>query len=123
MNTKNLLVSFAMLFSVLFLAAAISAAPIGTITNVEVDGLSVNSNPAIVAGNTVDVRVDFNSLVNASDVTVEAEIEGDKKDVSAETKSFDVETGQEYTRTLKLDVPFDLKNDLSGTVDLTVIVL
>jgi hypothetical protein len=122
MNTKKLLVSFAMLFSILFLAAAISAAPVGTITKVEVDGLNVNSNPAIVVGDVVSVRVDFNSLVNASDVTVEAEIEGNKKDVSAETKSFDVETGKEYSRTLKLDVPFDLKDDLSGTVDLTVTV-
>ena len=78
-NTKKLLVSFVMLFSVLFLAVAVSAAPIGTITNVEVDGLNVNSNPAIVVGDAIDVRVDFNSLVNASDVTVEVKIEGNKK--------------------------------------------
>ncbi len=123
MNTKKLLVSFVMLFSVLFVAAAVSAAPaIGTITNVEVDGLSANSNPAIVVGNAVDVRVDFSSLVNASDVTVEVKIEGDKKDVEAQTRSFDVETGKAYSRTLKLDVPFDLKSDLSGPVDLTVTV-
>lgn len=119
-NTKKLLVSFVMLFSVLFLAVAVSAAPIGTITNVEVDGLNVNSNPAIVVGNSVNVRVDFNSLVNASDVTVEVKIEGNKKDVEAQTRNFDVETGKEYSRTLKLDVPFDLKDELSGTVDLTV---
>ena len=122
MNTKKLLVSFAMLFSVLFLAVAVSAAPIGTITNVEVDGLNVNSNPAIVVGNAVDVRVDFSSSVNASDVTVEVEIEGDKKDVEAQTRSFDVESGKAYSRTLKLDVPFDLKDDLSGPADLTVTV-
>ncbi len=119
-NTKKLLVSFVMLFSVLFLAVAVSAAPIGTITNVEVDGLNVNSNPAIVVGDAIDVRVDFNSLVNASDVTVEVKIEGNKKDVEAQTRNFDVETGKEYSRTLKLDVPFDLKDELSGTVDLTV---
>lgn len=119
-NTKKLLVSFVMLFSVLFLAVAVNAAAIGTISNVEVDGLNVNSNPAIVVGNSVNVRVDFNSLVNASDVTVEVKIEGNKKDVEAQTRNFDVETGKEYSRTLKLDVPFDLKDELSGTVDLTV---
>lgn len=119
-NTKKLLVSFVMLFSVLFLAVAVNAAAIGTISNVEVDGLNVNSNPAIVVGDAIDVRVDFNSLVNASDVTVEVKIEGNKKDVEAQTRNFDVETGKEYSRTLKLDVPFDLKDELSGTVDLTV---
>ena len=120
MNTKKLLVSFVMLFSVLFLAVAVSAASIGTITKVEVDGLNVNSDPAIVTGDTVEIRVEFNSLVNTSDVTVEVQIEGDKKDVIAETKAFDVETGKEYARTLKLDIPFDLKDTLSDFATLTV---
>ena len=122
MNTKRFLVSFVMLFSVLFLAAAVSAASLATITNVEVDGLDVNSNPAITVGDTVNVRVEFNSLVQASDVTVEVELEGDKADVNAETRSFDVESGQEYARNLNLNVPFDLKDSLSGSVDLTVTV-
>lgn len=122
MNTKNLLVSFVMILGVLFLAVAVSAAPIGSITNVEVDGLNVAANPAIVVGSNLDVRVDFNSSVNASDVTVEVEIEGDKKDVNAETRTFDVETGKSYSKTLSLDVPFDLKDELSGTVDLIVTV-
>jgi len=120
MNTKKLLVSFVMLFSVLFLAAAVSAAPIASLTKVEVDGLNVNSNPAIVVGESVDIRVEFNSLANTSDVTVEVEIEGDKKDVSAETRSFDIESGKEYSRTLRLNVPFNLKDELSDFVTLTV---
>ncbi|MFI5241240.1 MAG: hypothetical protein ACHQUA_02280 [Microgenomates group bacterium] len=122
MNTKRFLVSFVMLFSVLFLAAAVSAAPLATITNVEVDGLDVNSNPAITVGDIVDFRVEFSSLVQASDVTVEVDLEGDKKDVSAETRAFDVESGKANARNLKLDVPFDLKDSLSGSVDLTVTV-
>ena len=118
---KKFLVSFLLAVSVLFLAATVSAAgPLATITNVEVDGVNVNLNPAIVVGDTVTIRVDFNSLVNASDVTVEVEIEGDKEDVVGETRAFDVETGNEYTKSLKLDVPFDLKDSLSGDVVINV---
>ena len=118
---KKFLVSFLLAVSVLFLAATVSAAgPLATITNVEVDGVNVNSNPAIVVGDTVTIRVDFNSLVNASDVTVEVEIEGDKEDVVGETRAFDVEMGNEYTRSLRLDVPFDLKDTLSGDVVINI---
>lgn len=120
MIAKRLLVSFLFAVSIIFLAATVSAAPLATITNVEVDGVNVSSDPAIVVGDTVIVRVDFNALVNASDVTVEVEIEGDREDVSAETRTFDVESGFEYTRSLGLEVPFDLKDTLSGPVTLTV---
>jgi len=117
---KKFLVSFLLAVSVLLLAVNVSAAPLATITNVEVDGVNVASNPAIVVGETVIVRVDFNSSVNASDITIEVELEGDKKDVRAETRAFDVETGFEYSKSLKLEVPFDLKDTLSGTVTLNV---
>jgi len=120
MNTKKLLVSFVMLLSVLSLVATVGAAQLATVSKVEVDGLNVNSNPAIVVGDSVDVRVEFNSLVNASDVTVEVEIEGDKKDVKAETRAFDVESGKEYAKTLRLEVPFDLRDTLSDFVTLNV---
>jgi len=119
---KKFLVSFLLAVSVLFLAATVSAADVGSITNVEVDGVSVlnNNSAAIVVGDTVTVRVDFDSLVNASDVTVEVEIEGDKEDVRTETRAFDVETGFEYSKSMKLEVPFDLKDTLSGEVTLNV---
>jgi len=121
MNTKKLLVSFVMLFSILSLVATtVSAVELATISMVEVDGLNVNSDPAIVVGDSVDIRVEFNSLVNASDVTVEVEIEGDKKDVKAETRAFDVESGNEYARTLRLEVPFDLRDTLSDFVTVNV---
>src|SRR6266498_5417624 len=118
---KRLLVSLLFAVSVLFLAATVSASgSLANITNVEVDGVGVNASPAIVVGDTVTVRVDFNSLVNASDVTVKVEIEGDRKNVQEETRTFDVETGFEYTKSLRLEVPFDLKDTLSGPVILTV---
>jgi hypothetical protein len=119
MNAKLFLVSLLALVSVLSLAV-VSAAPLATIDSVEIDRVDVTDDPAIVAGDTVTVRVEFTSLVNASDVTVEVEIEGDKKDAEAQTKSFDVEDGFRYAKSLKLDVPFDLKDELSGEVSLTV---
>ncbi len=120
METKKLLVSFLMFAFVLFLAASVSAAEVGTITSIKVDGISVCDDPAIIAGETVLVKVEFISDVNISDVTVEVEIEGDKKDVQAESALFDVEQGNSYSKSLRLDVPFDLKDELSGFVDLNI---
>lgn len=126
METKKLLVSFIMLVSVLFLVSIVSATPLAvsdTIDRVEVDGLEVTQfgpNPVIIAGETVLVRVEFTSLINASDITVEVEIKGDRKDVQAETSLFDVEQGHRYAKSLRLDVPFDLKDELSGFVELNI---
>ena len=121
METKKLLVSFMMLVSVLFLAATVSAVTnVGAINSVEVDGINVSDNPAIIAGETVLVKVEFTSDVNVSDITVEVEIEGDRKDVQAETALFDVEDEHTYAKTLRLDIPFDLKDELSGFVDLNI---
>ena len=121
MKAKKLMVSFLMFVSVFILATAVvSAAPLATISSVEVDGVDASDSPALVVGDTVSVRVEFNSLVNASDVTVEAELESDRKDVQAQTKAFDVETGSEYVKTVKLQVPFDLRDELSDVVTLDV---
>lgn len=120
MNTKKLLVSLLAFVSVFVLVATVSAAPLATVSKVEVNGVNVNSNPALVVGDSVAVRVDFNSLENLSDVIVKVTLEGDKKDVEAQTRSFDVEMGQEYSKTLKLVVPFDLKDVLSDTTTLDI---
>ncbi len=117
---KKFLVSFLLAVSVLFLATIVSATNFATISDVEVDRVDWNNRPAIVVGDSITVRVEFNSLVSASDVTVEVELESDKKDVRVETRPFDIETGQTYTRSLRLDVPFDLKDTLSEFVTLTV---
>ncbi|KKL18517.1 hypothetical protein LCGC14_2474730 [marine sediment metagenome] len=118
---KKLLVSFLAFVSVLFLAVTVSAAsPLATNLDVEVDGIDWNNDPAIMVGDTVSVRVEFTSLENASDITVEVEIEGDRKDVEAETRLFDVEDGNSYVKTLRLEIPFDLKDELSDFVTLSV---
>ena len=120
MNTKTILVSFLVLVSVLFLATTVSAAELADIKSVEIDDVNVANSPALVVGDTVSIRVEFDSLVNASDVTLEVELEGDRKDAQAQTRPFDVETGSRYTKTLRLDVPFDLKDELSDTITLDV---
>ena len=118
---KKLLVSFLAFVSVLFLAVTVSAvSELATSLEVEVDGINVNDDPAIVVGDTVSIRVEFESMVNASDITVEAEIEGDRKDVEAQTRLFDVEDGNSYVKTLRLEIPFDLKDDLSDFVTLNI---
>jgi flagellar basal body-associated protein FliL len=122
METKKLLVSFVMLVSVLFMASIVSAAtPLVTgSVNVEVDGIDWDNSPAIVVGDTLNVKVEFESAVNASDITVEVEVEGERRSVDAQTSLFDVEEGHRYVKTLRLEVPFDLKDELSGFADLSV---
>ncbi len=120
METKKLLVSFLVFVSILLLAANVSATDVGSINSVKINSVNVLDNPAIIAGDTIFVKTEFTSDVNASDITVEVEIKGDRKDVRIETSLFDVEEGNSYTRTLKLDIPFDLKDELSGFVDLNI---
>jgi len=106
---------------VFFVANTVSAAELANGVTTEVNGIELDSyNTSIVVGETIFVRVEFDALVNTQDVTIEAELEGDRKDVEAETSLFDVEAGKRYTKTLVLEVPFDLKDSLSGDVSLNI---
>ncbi len=126
MNKKNLMVSFVATAIALFLIATASAYTItGDLTtaeSVKIDGMVVTatSEISVIAGDSIVVQVFFNSLQDATDVRFKAEIEGDKLDVDARTDSFDVETGKTYMKTLKLKVPFELKEDLSEDFTLNV---
>lgn len=121
MNMKKLLVFFMMLVSVFVLASIVSAAEIADNINVEVNGIDLDAyNTSIVVGEKIFVRVEFDAVVNAQDITVEAELKGDKKDAETEVFLGDVEEGNRYTETLVLEVPFDLKDSLSGDVSLNI---
>src|SRR3989344_2529574 len=87
MNMKKLLAFLVLLVGVLFLASTVSAQQVvsGPVL-VEVDGVDAALSPAIVIGESVTFRVEFESAVNASDITVKVEVEGEKKDVDAETR-------------------------------------
>ena len=124
MNAKKLMISFLAVALMFALIATVSAA--SSITNnlqVKLNDENASLNDlTVVAGETVSINVAFNSLANASDVTVKVEIEGNKVDVSEISAPFDVESGKRYSKTLTLEVPYELKDDLSENIVLTVTV-
>ena len=122
MKTKNLMVSFIAIAMVLFLVTTVSAAEIADASGltVTIDNINVADSPAVIAGELVEIEVEFTADVNASNVRIKVEIEGDKVDVDAVTNQFDVETWHTYKKTLTLRVPYELKDALSTDVELNV---
>ena len=144
MNTKKILVSLCTIAMALFLVAVVSATCGGTSNNsstctcpgtvlttagqpllascatIEVNDINIVNNPSVIAGETADVKVTFTAAVDASDVRVKVNLEGDKVSVDALSDSFDVVAGHSYTKTLKLDVPFELKDVKADNVTLSV---
>jgi hypothetical protein len=118
MNTKNLLVSLCTFVFALFLIGNVSASLVDDYT-VTVDGIIVDGNSStdfynasVVAGEDITVKVYFTANKNDTDVTVEAEIEGDKVDYKASTSVFDVIENRTYKKTLSLKVPYELKDEV-----------
>jgi hypothetical protein len=121
MKSKNLLVFFLTIASVLFLVATVNATDIAMINSIEVDGMSTSGNPvSIIAGETITVKVFFTAWEDASDVRVKIELEGNKIDVDARTDSFDIEDGHNYKKSLTLQVPYELKDEVSDDMTLSV---
>ncbi len=145
MNTKKILVSLCTIAIVLFLVATVNAevcsceptsevqceccdtvnyvpsdAPLSECTTIEIDGMNINNNPSVIAGETVSVKVTFTAIATTTNVRIKVELEGDKDSVDAMTGSFDVEAGHTYTKTLKLEVPFELKDVTSDDLELSV---
>jgi len=133
MNTKKLLVSLSLAVLAIFLVATVSASGLvydlennytnsystGSITDtavIEVDGINVLDAPAVVAGDTVVVYVEFTALVDATDVVIEVELGDNEESV----KLGDVKENKTYSDTVKLKVPFDLKDERSDEIDLDV---
>src|SRR3989304_2356793 len=117
MRTKILLVSLVTLAITLALLSAVTA-QIADNVNVKVNDLwvyvegtgPVGSNVSVRAGETISVKVTFTANESADKVRVKAEIEGDRN-VEAETR---------YSKTLKLTVPFELKDELSDKLELNI---
>ena len=127
MISKNLLVPFLVIASVLLLVSTVSAAEIADVYRITVDGADVegtvfNSGDtvSVVAGDTATIKVYFTALENDQDVSVKAEIEGDKVDVEANSASFDVEKGKRYSKVLTLKMPFELEDQLSDDITLNI---
>ncbi len=120
MDIKKLLVSFVMLVSFVLLASTVSAQELAVIDSVTIDGVDATNFPAIIVGDVLLVRVEFTPLANLSDVTVRAELEGDRRTVSATRSGLVVEEGYRSFQTLRVEVPFDLDEKLSSYALLTV---
>ena len=121
MKAKKLLVSF---LAIAVIVSFVALATAGEITNtyaVDVEGLDAyNLEVSVIAGNTIKVEVYFTSLVKDTDVTVEAELEGEKIDTRAITSVFDVEIDKSYKKTLYIEVPFELKDQQSDNIYLNI---
>ena len=127
MNTKNLVVAFCTVALFLVLVSGVSAAEITNDYSVEVNGIEVltnsgtsSSTASVVAGDEFIVRIYFTSDVNDTDVTIEATVEGDKVDFDAETSVFDVEEDHQYSKVLVLEVPYELKDEISNDLTLSI---
>ena len=124
MNTKNLMVSFCTVAIVLFLVAFVSAdtTPLATIESVEINGIQElgNEDISVIAGETLTITVFFTALEDASNVRMEAELEGTKMDVDEKTSFFDVEAGMRYAKTIKLKIPYELKDEVSDDLSLNI---
>jgi len=122
MKTKNLMVSFIAIAMALFLVTTVSAAELADLSGltVTIDNIDVAYSPAVIAGENVEIEVQFTANVDASNVRIKVEIEGDKIDVDAISNQFDVEDGHSYKKSLTLKVPYELKDDLSTKVELNV---
>lgn len=124
MKAKNLL-GFFLIASVLLLAT-VSAAWSGDLVDtsknplIEINGVDVADNPALIAGETVTIKVAFTALKDDTSVRLKAELEGEKDSVNAVSDAFDVEAGNRYVKIVTLKVPYELKNEVSDNVNLNI---
>ena len=124
MNTKKLWVSFSAIVSLLLLVMTVSAATTAIATNtfLEVKGISElgNEDISVLAGEVIPVKVVFEALVNASDVSIEAELQGEKEDFETDVFVGDIEVGKRYTKTFNLRVPYELQDEFSDDLTLNI---
>ncbi len=132
MKSKNLFGFFLTFAFVLFLAVgAISAAttdiavtdPITErLDSVKVGGIydEGNEDISIIAGETLPIVVVFTAFVDASDVRIEAELQGTKLDIEADAFVGDIEQGKRYIKSLSLRVPYELKDEVNDDISLLI---
>lgn len=122
MNTKNLFGFLIAIALVLFVTTGVSAA--GELTSnpyIEVEGSNPYlNNVSVVAGDVLTLKVWFTADVADTDVRVKAELEGEKISNSAISDVFDVEQNQRYRKVLTIAVPYELRDQVSNELTLTV---
>lgn len=122
MNTKKILVCFAAIATLVFLTAAISAAQLANTTTVYARGISVDNTQvlSIVEGETLPINVVFTATKDASDVKIKVEIDGYSTDSEDITSRFDVESGKVYNKQLSLNIPYDLRDEVSDDAKISI---
>lgn len=122
---KTFWVSFLVVASVLVLMSFASAATpyIATLTSVQVNGIQAygtNANVSVIGGNTIPVVVQFVANSTESNVRLDVQLQGVNGDVQSEVFVGDIQTGQTYIETLNLNVPTDIGNVQSNSINLLV---
>ena len=125
MNAKKLLVSFLAIMSVLLLVVTVSAASeLVDDLKVKVNGISTSfggsGDISVIAGETLTVEVFFTALETASDVRIEAELEGKKVDSETEVFVGDLEEGKRYSKIFTIRVPYELQDEVSDDLSLEI---
>ena len=122
MKSNKLLVSFAVIASMLFLMSTVVAAEItdDAVVFVRDNVVSACDVIGVTEGETISIKVVFTSNVDGSNVKVEAEIDGYNVDVEDETNVFDVIDGRRYTKYLSLQIPHDLDDEISEDATLEI---
>lgn len=121
MNTKNLMVFFLVLTSILLVANFVAATNIASIDSVKINDIYANADEvAVQAGETITVKVFFTALQTTSDVRLKLLLEGTKLDVDTETASFNIEEGKKYSKTLTLTVPYELQDSVNTAITLSI---
>ncbi len=125
MNTKNLWVFFFALASILLVTSGIVSASASeelvVIDSIKIDDVfALGNEVAVVAGETITVKVMFTALQSASDVKLKLELEGAKVDEEAVTAPFTVEGKKKYSKTLTLTIPYELQDEVSDELTLDI---
>ena len=121
MNKKTFLIPFLAVLTLL-LVGLTAAANLATNVDTEFNGVELGSGTTMagMVGDTVPVRVTFDAVQDMSEVRVKIRMEGHREDIESRTSRFDIVDGSTYTKLLSLDLPSDLRDDLSKEFTLYV---
>ena len=121
---KKILVSFSAIVSLLLLVMTISAATteIAIVESLEIKGIDGlgSEDISVIAGEIIPVLIIFEALEDASDVSIEAELDGEKVDFDIEVFVGDIEAGKRYSKLFNLEVPYGLQDEVSDDLTLDI---
>lgn len=113
MKTKTLLFPIVALLAV-FLVGAVSASEIASYgLTVSFKDIQLGSDTYVgYVGETVPIRVSFESNINVTDARIKVRIEGHREEIASSTRRLTLVQGGVYTELLNLRLPSDLRDTL-----------